>query len=402
MICGGAGIDTASYDASEDGVTVDLRSGAGTRGDAQGDKLTSVENLVGSKGGDILIGDGNANVMDGGAGNDTVNGAAGDDTITGGDGNDQMNGGAGADKIDGGAGIDIADYNGSGSGVTVNLATNVNTGGYAEGDTLSGFETVHGSTFGDSLTGDGAGNTLRGFNGDDVLDGGAGWDTLEGGNGADQLIGGAGGDILRGGAGPDDLTGGEGTDIASYFDSPVGVTINLETGVNTGGTAEGDTIANDVEAINGSTHNDVMVGNALTNELVGFGGDDTLSGGGGNDVLRGSQGADTLNGGSGRDYFSYTAVSDSTASAADTIQDFQAGPRSDLPAADRCRRQWGNGDTAFSFIGTSAFSGAAGQVRYQIDGSTTTVSADVNGDGIADMVIHLDGAITLHASDFVL
>ncbi|MGL4963410.1 MAG: hypothetical protein ACRC67_19410, partial [Inquilinus sp.] len=61
-----------------------------------------------------------------------------------------------------------------------------------------------------------------------------------------------------------------------------------------------------------------------------------------------------------------------------------------------------NGDTAFSFIGTAAFSSTAGQLRYESAGDSTTVSADVNGDGTADLVIHLDGALTLQASDFLL
>jgi len=351
---------------------------------------------------DVLIGDANANVIDSGDGRDTICGAAGDDTISGGNGDDNLNGGAGADAIDGGAGIDTGDYNGSSAAVTVNLATNVNTGGYAEGDTLVGIETLQGSTFGDSLTGDGALNTLRGMNGNDVLNGGAGWDTLEGGNGDDQLNGDAGGDTLRGGAGADQLAGGDGIDIASYYDSTAGVTINLQTQVNTGGTAQGDTIANDVETINGSTHNDVMTGNAQSNTLLGFFGADTLNGGDGGDVLRGGHGADTLNGGNGADYFSYTSVSDSTASAADTIQDFQAGTDLISVWLIDADGNGANGDTAFSFIGTSAFSGTAGQLRYEISGSKTTVSADVNGDSVADFVIRLDGAIALQASDFVL
>ncbi|HEY9344284.1 MAG TPA: M10 family metallopeptidase C-terminal domain-containing protein, partial [Inquilinus sp.] len=186
------------------------------------------------------------------------------------------------------------------------------------------------------------------------------------------------------------------------WDSAVGVTINLATNVNIGGTAQGDTIDTDVETINGSNHNDVMTGNGLANALLGFDGADILSGGGGADVLRGGTGADVLNGGAGNDFFSYTAISDSTAAAADTIQDFQAG--TDLISLREIDADGNgaNGDTAFSFIGTGAFSDVAGQLRYETAGSTTTVSADVNGDGSADIVIHLTGAITLTAGDFLL
>jgi len=45
---------------------------------------------------------------------------------------------------------------------------------------------------------------------------------------------------------------------------------------------------------------------------------------------------------------------------------------------------------------------AAGQLRYGIAGDATTVWADVDGDSTADIVIHLTGAITLRASEFLL
>ncbi|MGO1074132.1 beta strand repeat-containing protein [Inquilinus sp. CA228] len=428
VLDGGNGTDGAGYFESGGAVTVDLAAGTGSGGDAQGDVLSNIENLGGSIFADTLTGSAGANAINGGGGNDTIAGAAGSDTLYGGNGNDQinggadgdaligeagtdtlnggdgndvLNGGADADVINGGAGIDIADYNGSGVGVTVNLATNINTGGYAQGDTLTNVENVQGSAFGDNLTGDGAANTLRGMVGNDVLNGGAGWDTLEGGSGDDQLVGGAGGDLLRGGAGADHLTGGADNDIASYWDSTVGVTINLQTGVNTGGTAQGDTIDSDIEIINGSNHNDVMTGNVLANELVGFDGADTLSGGGGGDTLRGGAGADVLNGGSGVDYFSYTALSDSTVSAADTIQDFQAGDLIWVRTIDADGSS-ANGDTAFTFIGAGAFSGTAGELRVVTAGSIQVVSADVNGDTVADFSINVTSDHALTASDFLL
>ncbi|MGO1080371.1 M10 family metallopeptidase C-terminal domain-containing protein [Inquilinus sp. CA228] len=143
-----------------------------------------------------------------------------------------------------------------------------------------------------------------------------------------------------------------------------------------------------------------MTGNAFTNALVGFDGIDTLSGGG-NDVLLGGNGADVLNGGAGADYFTYTAVSDSTALATDTIQDFQAGTDLISLRLIDADGNSGNNDTAFLFVGTLGFSGA-GQLRYEISGGTTTVSADVDGNGTADIVINLTGAIALQAENFLL
>src|SRR3546814_14369181 len=65
------------------------------------------------------------------------------DALYGLDGDDKLVGGAGADLLDGGGGRDQVDYTKS-AAITVNLATNVNHGGEAEGDRLFGLETVIG------------------------------------------------------------------------------------------------------------------------------------------------------------------------------------------------------------------------------------------------------------------
>jgi len=41
-------------------------------------------------------------------------------------------------------------------------------------------------------------------------------------------------------------------------------------------------------------------------------------------------------------------------------------------------------------------------VRYELDGGSTYVQADINGDGVADLSIALIGAAKLVATDFVL
>ncbi len=56
-------------------------SGKGWYGDAEGDVLTGIENLVGSAFGDTLIGDKNDNVIDGGRGKDVLEGWEGNDTL---------------------------------------------------------------------------------------------------------------------------------------------------------------------------------------------------------------------------------------------------------------------------------------------------------------------------------
>jgi serralysin len=78
-LSGGGGADTADYSASSSGVIVNLQSGATSGGDAQGDMLTSIENLAGSAFGDTLYGNGSANTLNGGGGADILSGGAAND-----------------------------------------------------------------------------------------------------------------------------------------------------------------------------------------------------------------------------------------------------------------------------------------------------------------------------------
>ncbi len=357
-LIGGDGVDTADYSSSAVGVTVNLATGA----NSDGDTLSSIENLVGSKLDDTLAGDAGVNLLDGGDGVDTVDysgsntgvgvdlatgfvsdgdillrienvtgskfddaltGNSGSNVLIGGAGNDTLAGGAGGDKLIGGDGVDTLDYSASNAAVSVDLASGSATGGDAEGDGFDGIENVTGSKFDDTLTGNDENNTLTGGEGNDVLSGGAGADRLIGGNGVDTadysssavgvtvnlttgansdgdtlvgienvtgtafddvlsgdagantLVGGAGNDILLGDAGADLLIGGDGLDVADYSTSAVGVYINLATGVNHGGDAEGDVLVG-IENLKGSAFDDVLIGSAETTNLDGGGGNDIL------------------------------------------------------------------------------------------------------------------------------
>lgn len=79
---GGTGIDTVSYVASASGVSVNLATSAVSGGEAAGDTLISIENIIGSRYNDVLTGDAGANTLTGGAGNDLLTGGAGIDTFT--------------------------------------------------------------------------------------------------------------------------------------------------------------------------------------------------------------------------------------------------------------------------------------------------------------------------------
>ncbi|MDY0870996.1 type I secretion C-terminal target domain-containing protein [Dongia rigui] len=379
-INGGDGNDFAAYTNASVGVTVDLANLAAqvSAGDAAGDILANIENLLGSAYADTLSGDAKANQLAGELGNDVLNGAAGNDFLQGGDGNDVLSGGAGADTLDGGDGIDVANYLGSTAGVTVNLTKSVQVStGDAAGDMLYSVENLTGSSFNDKLTGDGSDNVLEGGIGADILNGGSGSDTasyasstgsitidlsdstkisggdatgdtlvdienLIGSTHADTLTGNSGNNVINGGLGADTLNGGDGTDTASYADSTA-VTVDLsDNSHNSGGHAAGDLLFN-FENVIGSVFGDSLTGSIGANRLDGGEGNDTLAGGSGGDTLIGGKGDDnlygdsdgdtligglghdTLTGGSGSDTYAWQKIEE----AGDTITDFETGTNGD-------------------------------------------------------------------------
>lgn len=336
---GSNGIDTADYRNSSGPVRIDLAAGTGKGGDAQGDRLVSIENATGSSYGDWLYGDDDnaetagANVLDGRAGDDELYGRGGDDTLLGGTGDDLLEGGEGADHLDGGSDFDTVSYASSSEGVTVNIGDDgakqvlasfgsyaggytwidpgLAKGGDAEGDSFSSIEGVIGSAHDDFIFGNDADNVIEGGNGNDQLQGGLGDDTLIGGGDDDWLVG---------NEGADHLDGGEGFDFAVYLDSfdaapdnGVGVIVDLHMG-QAEGLAAGDTFES-VEGVLGTKWSDVLIGDGNDNVLVGFAGDDRLEGdsglgpssydfdeligGFGNDILFGGYGDAVLTGGNG-------------------------------------------------------------------------------------------------------
>lgn len=176
--------------------------------------------LYGGDGNDRLFGANGVDTLNGDAGNDYLDGGAGDDVISGGDGADTVIGGLGRDIMFGADSLgsldrhnDTIDYGGSNAGIVLDLINGVGSGGYAEGDRLSGFEIVKGSAFADTIYGSQKNEQLFGQGGDDILFGGGGHDKLLGDAGNDYLNGGAGSDQLYGGAGNDYIEGGAGNDV---------------------------------------------------------------------------------------------------------------------------------------------------------------------------------------------
>ena len=179
----------------------------------------------------------------------------------------------------------------SDAGVTIDLAAGTAEGGHAEGDTLTGIESVRASDHDDVLvarnddpatTEDAEGSTLYGQRGDDSLSGGDGDDYLWGGKGDDTLMGGANVDDLEGGAARTCSTAVPVTTGRRISCPMRAVTVNLATGEAAGGHAEGDTLTG-IEFLWGSSHVDSLTGDAGFNALEGGAGADMLDGGAGND-----------------------------------------------------------------------------------------------------------------------
>ncbi|MGB3206111.1 MAG: calcium-binding protein, partial [Crinalium sp.] len=259
---GGAGIDTASYSNAAAAVNVNLSNAtAGTTGEATGDVLNAIENLLGSNFNDILIGNSTANIL---------------------------NGGTGADKLTGGTGNDVYVVDNTGDIVsetstlateidTVQSAINYSLGANLEKLTLTGTTAING--IGNSLN-----NTIIGNAANNILNGGIGADQLSGGMGNDTYI----------------------VDVATDVISEA-----LNAGIDSVQSSVSWTLAANVEnltllgtaAINGT-------GNTLNNTLTGNSANNSLNGGLGNDTLNGGIGADNLIGGDGNDTYVVDNIGD--------------------------------------------------------------------------------------------
>jgi Ca2+-binding RTX toxin-like protein len=284
------------------------------------------------------------------------------------------------DQIVGGAGADTIVLTGAGvaalTGFNFTFGGNQVTG--AEFD-IRGFENVDASGY----TGT-TGLTLVGTTGTTTLKGGAGNDTISYNNNV--------GSTIDGGVGTDTLV------IVGAVPGAAGsFTVNLSNSVDqtsASGSTERATVTG-FENVNASqaTGPVVLIGSAGVNTLIGGAAADTITGGGGADQLWGGLGADT---------FRFLTTADSNSSGFDSIRDFTRGEadRIDLSGIDAIA---GGGDNAFSFAGNFA-DDPARFVQGQLYFNTTTklLKADVDGDGIADLVIEVLGMNGMQASDFIL
>jgi Ca2+-binding RTX toxin-like protein len=362
------------------------------------------ETLTGTSSSDHIEGRGGNDRLYGQGGSDSLDGGSGDDLISGGSGNDLIIGGGGVNDLYGDSGFDtfavstrtsadfsddliwdfqfdvdqvdltawgVSDFSQVQSLLDFDsygdATLNANFAGQDHVQTVNNVDPrdlissyfVYADPAAINATGTANDDVMFGSRHDDILNGGAGFDILLGGLGNDSLSGAAGNDDLVGGAGDDTLSGGSDSDLLEGFDG------------------------NDTE--NGGSGRDFLYGD------------------GGNDRLRGSTGTDDLHGGSGADRFIFDDgdFGGQGRTTADYIADFShsEGDRVDLHLVDAVE---GGADNAFTFIGTQAFSGVAGQLRYLFSGGDTFVQGDTDGDGHSDFLIFIEGTHNLTSSDFIL
>jgi Ca2+-binding RTX toxin-like protein len=337
-------------------------------------------------------------------------GTTGDDYISGLDGNDYLYGLAGTDILDGGRGTDVM-VGGTGDDFYYvrEIGDIVWEWGGQGIDTVLTFRNTYtlppavenlvlvlsgpSSGFGNELD-----NTLRGTSDFTLLMGHAGNDTIYGEGGDDHLYGEEGNDTIDGGSGHDYMNGGAGNDTyyVDHFDDYVDEQQFYATGIDLVRSSVSHTLFAGVENLE-------LIGTAAIsatgNEL-----DNVLLGNSVSNVLRGFGGQDIINGGAGADTFQFGAVDEAGLSRVfcDQLPDFSAaeGDRIDLSLIDANPNVGGN--QAFTFIGNdAAFTGAAGEVRYDTAGY---VEGDVNGDAIADLFIAVNPAVNpvLNVADFIL
>jgi Ca2+-binding RTX toxin-like protein len=218
VLQGDIGSDTAAYNESSVGVTVSLGGTTGTvgfgyNGEAEGDDLYDIENLIGSNHADVLAGNNAVNILRGLDGNDTMKGYGSSDSLWGGDGDDRLFGGESGDALRGENGNDILDGGAfydtmvGGYGNDTYYVDNagdfvIESGGQGIDEVrASASWTITGSadvevlrttndagTAAIDLTGNVAGNVVRGNNGANVINGGDGNDELTGLGGQDRFL----------------------------------------------------------------------------------------------------------------------------------------------------------------------------------------------------------------------
>lgn len=284
--------------------------------------------------------------------NDTFKGSKGDDTFMGFKGEDTFDGGKGWDEV---RYDDDQRFDGGDNGIVVNLANGTIKDGFGDIDKVKNIEGVHGTQFDDTFVGSSKDDFFGGLDGVDSFDGGDGFDEVN----------------------------------FHWWENPGPTGINVDMTLATGqviddGFGNTETLVS-IEGIGGTMENDTIRLGAENSNAYGNDGDDTLIAGTGVQQFYGNAGADTF-------------VFESLATVGlkperDYIDDFSSadGDKIDL-----------SGIAGLVFKGAGAFGGATGELRViDVDGFVA-LSADMDGDKVADFQIIFGNTPTIGVGDVLL
>jgi Ca2+-binding RTX toxin-like protein len=381
-----------------------------------------------------LVADSDGGLLSGGAGNDTLTGGDGDDSLVGGSGTDriEMDALAGNDTVRSGEAIVIAGdtIDGSESGFTftpggslwiadgqgnsVYLADWEQDGDY--GITLPNTPTEEadylvGTSGADSINGLGGNDTISGLEGNDTLIGGVGGDSLTGNAGADCFVYGVedstteapdtisdfspsqgdkldltalGFSDLRPNYGSGNILGWELVSSRELHLFSDGFSLNVHTTEDVTGLS-GTTLIGVgpgfVATHTGTIQNDTITGTSGDDAVQAGSGSDVIDGGAGNDTLDGGLGIDVLKGRSGADVYFYDELTDSTETARDLIQFWDASDKIDVHF--------------LGFTGIQAGAGNGSVLGYTHSGNYTTVADS------GHFSIKIEGVWNLTSNNFI-
>ncbi len=439
---GGTGSDWADYTIATTGVTVNLATGVGSRGEANGDTYTSIENVNGSPQNDTITGDDNDNMIDGWGGVDTINGGGGDDSLFAWQVDSSHQ-----DTFDGGTGEDTLFFVSNSTTVAYNIdlstvdASNIekisldvnNTVDAREELTLTAQDVID-VTDGDNRL------LIEGDTADRVTVTDNGWSQS-----ADEVIGSVTYNVYTNGAATLLID----EDITQDISAPTLIGFSLVSADTYEADDDSDSTFSEVNSIadlsvTGRGGNDSITTGAGNDITWGGAGTDTINTGAGNDGVQGGAGADVMDGGAGDgDLLSYT---DSTAgvtvslatgtgsggdAAGDTFSNFEdllGSAHNDTLTGDANTNiieggagadtlDGGAGSDILSYLlsssgvdanlltGVGAGGDAAGDSLANFENIMGSLFSDtLTGDAGANLILGLDGDDTLHGGggdDFI-